>query len=432
MTTPKLQLPEVPQAILTASDELNAGLLSLDVICQLAVKSRIVTAPPVNAIQGDTYIIPAIGATGIWADRGNHVSSLGPAGWMIFVPRPGWRAWSQADAKLYVFDIGVWTEFSSGGGATSPLTTKGDLWGFSTLDDRLPIGTEGQVARVRLSEPLGIAYEDMPSTSVGEGASAARGYKTATQSIADSTLTAVTWPNEDFDTDAYHSNVTNNSRFTAAIAGKYLVGASIQWDANTTGIRELYAVVNGVTSTRLAGSVQPASAGLVQNLSIALDLAAADYIEFYVRQNSGGARDIGATERFNVGWITRVGVTAAPTQIRGATWVRPGTLSVPMNDVVVRCPVNGQIAGVQILTLGGPGNCVVDIWKDTYANFPPLVSDSICASNKPTISAGVKYEDTTLTGWTTTVTAGDVLLFHLESTTAFSAIFITLFIRETQ
>lgn len=61
------------------------------------------------------------------------------------------------------------------------------------------------------------------------------------------------------------------------------------------------------------------------------------------------------------------------------------------------------------------GSIVVDIWKDTYANYPPTGADSITASAKPTISAATKSQDSTLTGWTTSVTAGDILRFNVDS-----------------
>lgn len=64
------------------------------------------------------------------------------------------------------------------------------------------------------------------------------------------------------------------------------------------------------------------------------------------------------------------------------------------------------------------GSIVVDIWKDTYANFPPLVGDSICASAKPTLSAAAKSQDVTLTGWTTAIAAGDILRYNVEATPA--------------
>lgn len=72
------------------------------------------------------------------------------------------------------------------------------------------------------------------------------------------------------------------------------------------------------------------------------------------------------------------------------------------------------------------GSCVLDIWKDSLANYPPTDADSICGSNKPTISAGTSYEDDELTGWTTAVSAGDCLRFNLDSVEDFTALEIFL------
>lgn len=77
------------------------------------------------------------------------------------------------------------------------------------------------------------------------------------------------------------------------------------------------------------------------------------------------------------------------------------------------------------------GSIVIDIWKDTYANFPPTVSDSICASAKPTISSGVKSEDTTLTGWTTSIAAGDVLYFNVDSCSTITNVVLVLKVTKT-
>ena len=61
------------------------------------------------------------------------------------------------------------------------------------------------------------------------------------------------------------------------------------------------------------------------------------------------------------------------------------------------------------------GSIKIDVWKDTYANYPPTDADTICGGNEPEISAGVKDEDTTLTSWTTAINAGDILHFNVDS-----------------
>jgi hypothetical protein len=83
------------------------------------------------------------------------------------------------------------------------------------------------------------------------------------------------------------------------------------------------------------------------------------------------------------------------------------------------------ITGVSMLG-DQSGSAVVDIWKDTYANYPPTDADSITASAPPTISGTTKSTDTTLTGWTTSISAGDTLRFNLDSVTSFTRLTIKL------
>lgn len=72
------------------------------------------------------------------------------------------------------------------------------------------------------------------------------------------------------------------------------------------------------------------------------------------------------------------------------------------------------------------GSIVVDVWKDTYANYPPTDADSITASAPVTISTATKSADTTLTGWTLSVAAGDILRFNIDSVTTITRLTIAL------
>jgi hypothetical protein len=72
------------------------------------------------------------------------------------------------------------------------------------------------------------------------------------------------------------------------------------------------------------------------------------------------------------------------------------------------------------------GSIVVDIWKDTEANHPPTVADTITASAKPTLSSVSHNRSSTLTGWTTAITAGDVLRFNVDSITTCTRVTLSL------
>ena len=76
------------------------------------------------------------------------------------------------------------------------------------------------------------------------------------------------------------------------------------------------------------------------------------------------------------------------------------------------------------------GSIVVDIWKDSYANYPPTDADSITASAPPTISEAVKSQDATLSGWTTAVSAGDILAFNVDSCSTITRIVLSLKVKK--
>jgi len=77
------------------------------------------------------------------------------------------------------------------------------------------------------------------------------------------------------------------------------------------------------------------------------------------------------------------------------------------------------------------GSIVVDIWKDTYANFQPTSADSITASAPPTISSAQKSQDSTLTGWTKSISSGDILAFNVDSCATIQRVTISLLVEKT-
>lgn len=101
---------------------------------------------------------------------------------------------------------------------------------------------------------------------------------------------------------------------------------------------------------------------------------------------------------------------------KGANWYsNSGNLTAGgCNIVYVQCPVAATIRLVKMVA-SGLGNAVVDIYKAPFGSFPPLVGNSITAAAKPTLVTAQTYQDTTLTGWTRNISAGDVLAFVVNS-----------------
>jgi hypothetical protein len=95
----------------------------------------------------------------------------------------------------------------------------------------------------------------------------------------------------------------------------------------------------------------------------------------------------------------------------------------------VSVPFTGTITRATLLSTDGSATAcsiVIDVWKDSYANYPPVDADSITASAPPTLSSANKSDDSTLTGWSTSLTAGDILGFNVDSVTGCSRVLLTL------
>lgn len=72
------------------------------------------------------------------------------------------------------------------------------------------------------------------------------------------------------------------------------------------------------------------------------------------------------------------------------------------------------------------GSIVIDIWKDTYANFPPTNADSITSAAPPTISTAQKYNDASLISWVKDIDAEDILAFNVDSCTTITRVTLAL------
>lgn len=116
-----------------------------------------------------------------------------------------------------------------------------------------------------------------------------------------------------------------------------------------------------------------------------------------------------AVKTFALVWVIDNGNTVIPA----GQW---GHLEIPF-----ACTINrATLLAKQV------GSIVVDIWKDSYANFPPADGDSITASAPPTITGAQKSQDSVLPGWTTAIAAGDILAFNVDSCATITRLTLSL------
>jgi hypothetical protein len=187
------------------------------------------------------------------------------------------------------------------------IDAEGDLLVGDAADtvQRLAVGTTGQVLTVDTTIDGKIKWAT-PSSSTPAFVGCSVYKITTNQSIANDTDVIATFNAEEFDTDGYHDNSSNNSRITipSGKGGKYLVVAGIAWAGNSSGLRNAELYKNG---SLLVGNSQFAPSPAFSSrftFSSIVSLSAADYIEIKVLQQSGGSLDLLA----GAGTATRFGV----------------------------------------------------------------------------------------------------------------------------
>jgi hypothetical protein len=102
-----------------------------------------------------------------------------------------------------------------------------------------------------------------------------------------------------------------------------------------------------------------------------------------------------------------------------------GTITLGQKGYV-QVPYACTITGWRLIA-NTAGSIVVDIWK-TAAPTIPTAANVITASAKPTLSGQQTAASSTLTGWTTSVAADDIIGFNVNSATTVSWVILQIFV----
>lgn len=144
--------------------------------------------------------------------------------------------------------------------------------------------------------------------------------------------------------------------------------------------------------------------------------------QFYLTADTATAAIVAIGEPQTLGGLSN------PNYSVGANWSSQVAITLANSDPVDRpMPVGGTIVGWTILGDGGVGSFSVDVRKCTFANYPTF--GTICGGNVPQVVASSKAKSSSLTGWSPTIAAGEILRFHPLSFSGFTNVTILLEIR---
>ena len=209
----------------------------------------------------------------------------------------------------------------SGGGTSGTVTVtnsmattidaKGDLvvgTGADTFGRLAVASTAGYLLAVDSGEATGLKW----AAPAASGFVGCKAYLGGNQSITNNTATALTYNSESFDTDAFHDNSTNTSRFTipSGKGGKYRFDAQVQFNqvaGAEAGLRSAAFFKNGAQVT--AGVLMNTSTdeSTAFNTSYVVELVATDYVEVFVYQTQGGSVNCAGGEANNYCAVTYLG-----------------------------------------------------------------------------------------------------------------------------
>jgi hypothetical protein len=111
----------------------------------------------------------------------------------------------------------------------------------------------------------------------------------------------------------------------------------------------------------------------------------------------------------------------------GASFDGMGSIVLVDTIVYFRAKSAMTITGWSIVAEGTSPTCTLDIWKIATGTALPTVSDTIVASAPPELTTGNAIKSTTLTGWTTSISADDILAVKVTANTTSTKISLTLY-----
>ena len=91
---------------------------------------------------------------------------------------------------------------------------------------------------------------------------------------------------------------------------------------------------------------------------------------------------------------------------------------------------NARIVGIQ-MTSFQTGDITVDIWRSSFASYPPTQAGSITGSNLPAIVNSNKFQDLVLAGWITSLNQNDVLRFVVSNASCINVCTVSLLLART-
>jgi hypothetical protein len=212
------------------------------------------------------------------------------------------------------------------------------------------------------------------------------------------------------------AEINNRSEFSATLSGSVITvtvdAAGVVNDPTHTNVTNLAITVTTQGAAATLASFAEVDGSNVKNIDVLNIAATGSPSANYLRGDGSWQpiNQIAVNDRLaSLGLVIDGAGSAITTGVKG----------------YLRVPYACTIQSVELVA-DQSGSIVIDVWRDSYQNFPPVAGDSIAGSAKPTLSSAQKSQNTTLSGWTTTLTEGQYLAFNVDSASTVTRVVLTL------
>ena len=175
------------------------------------------------------------------------------------------------------------------------VTTKGDLTPATGLNalTRIGVGANGTSLRADSDNAGGMKWQTPFTVSLQRSANKSISHDTNTEIDFTATNGPGGATSELYDYSGLHDTASNQTRITVTRKGLYLFGGYVAFAASAAGGRRNVAVAVNGTSVSINGQTAlPTALGVDLSVTTMLQLAANDYVELRVYQDSGGALNV--------------------------------------------------------------------------------------------------------------------------------------------
>lgn len=383
----------------------------------------------------------------------------------VFVPDTGSGgakglapATSAGDATKFLKGDGTW---GTPAGSSSPLTTKGDVYTFSTVDARLGVGTDGQILTADSTQGTGLKWSNpagggdaLTASPLSQFAATTSAQlagvisdETGSGALVFATSPTLVTPLLGTPTSGTLTNCTGlpATGLVADTTTAIGVGSVNLGHASDTTIARVSA---GVVSIEGVNIVTTSSTDTLTNKTLTSPIMTTPTL------------GVASATSINKVAVTAPATSSTLTVADGKTLTASNTVTLTGTDGVSINLSNAKLERVQFSIDGGgsvistgqkgtypvcvysgtitaytitvdTGTCTAKFWKKSTGTAIPTVSDNINTSGV-SISSGTVIRSTTVSDFTTTtVTANDIFALNLTAVSGATKIFVCLEITRT-